>query len=109
MENFKPIKGVKNIIKEKMIEGYIVKMDGGASTLMLLIPRSQYNHLEVKYKQMSNIGKHSEIEGVITLPRTNISSIIEELENAYGYSVIEEDVFSGCCQYHTWITYLASE
>ena len=112
MTGFKPAKGIKEQIREAFLHGYIIKKDGGASTRMQIIPREQKSHTEVLHTQMTNIGYNrggvSEIPGAVFIPYRRIDDIIKELEEE-GYTVLSEDVYSGCCQYHTAIFYLVGE
>lgn len=112
MTEFKPAKGIKEQIREAFLHGDIIKKDGGASTRMQIIPREQKKHTEVRNKQMTNIGYNrggdSEIPGAKFIPYRRIDDIIKELEEE-GYTVLSEDVYSGCCQYHTAIFYLVGE
>lgn len=112
MTEFKPAKGIKEQIREAFLHGDIIKKDGGASTRMQIIPREQKNHTEVRHTQMTNIGYNcggvSEIPGAKFIPYRRIDDIIKELEEE-GYTVLSEDVYSGCCQYHTAIFYLVGE
>ena len=110
---FKPIKGIKNKVREALLRGDIIKKDGGASLRMQIIPREQMRHFEVRHTQMTNIGIPnkggvSEIPGSEFIPYRDIGDIISDLENE-GYTVLSEEVSSGCCQYHTRIYYLAGE
>lgn len=103
---------VRERIREALLRGDIIKKDAGASIRMQIIPREQKGHMEVKFTQMTNIGVNkggnSDIPGSEFIPYRNIGDIIEEL-TAEGYTVLSEDVHSGCCQYHTKIYYLAGE
>lgn len=111
-EQFKPIKGIKEKIREALLRGDIIKKDGGASTRMQIIPREQKNNLEVLHTQVTNIGYRnggqSAIPGSEFIPYRRIDDVIDELEED-GFSVLSEDVYSGYCQYHTKIYYLAGE
>lgn len=104
---FKPLKNLDGIIKNYLLEGYILKADGGATNYVHIIPRDKMNEWEVKGHQLSQL-RESKIEGVMTYDRPNISKIFEELRNE-GYTILKEYVSSGCCQYHTNIYYLAGE
>lgn len=110
---FKPIKGVKGKVRKALLRGDIIKKDSGASTRMQIIPREQMHHIEVRTTQMTNIGIPnkggvSEIPGAEFIPYRSIGDVLSELEDE-GYTVLSEDVSSGCCQYHTRIYYLAGE
>jgi hypothetical protein len=107
MGKFKPVVGLRDQIKVAFLNGDIIKKDMGASTYMFIIPREHKNEWEVKGVQVSNISE-SRIPGVIKVPAADISDIISELEKD-GYTVLSENVYSGCCQYHTEIYYLAGE
>ena len=112
MADFKPIKDIKDEIRKAFLSGDIIKKDGGASTRMQIIPRDQKKHTEVLGTQVTNIGFNnggqSQIPGAKFIPYRRIDDIIKELEDE-GYTVLSEDVYSGCCQYHTNIFYLAGE
>ena len=111
-EIFKPIKGVREVVREALLRGDIIKKDCGASTRMQIIPRSEKKHHEVLSTQITNIGYRnggkSEIPGAEFIPYTEINKVVDDLE-AEGYVVLKEAVYSGCCQYHTDIYYLAGE
>ena len=109
---FKPIKGIREKIHEAFLRGDIIKKDGGASTRMQIIPRSEKKHHEVLSTQITNIGYRnggkSEIPGAEFIPFRSIDDIIYGLV-AEGFCVLSETVDSGIGQYHTRIFYLAGE
>lgn len=107
MPTFKPLINLADKVRKAFLNGDILKIDGGASTWMFIIPRDQLNHPEVKGEQVHNIAT-STIPGAEKIPRVEISKIIDKLEEE-GYTVLTEYVSSGCCQYHTNIHYLAGE
>ena len=112
MAEFKPLKGLRQKVYDALLRGDIIKKDGGASTRMQIIPRDQKNHTEVLHTQVTNIGFNrggvSDIPGAEFIPYMDISGVAEQLENE-GYTVASENVYSGCCQYHTRIFYLVGE
>lgn len=116
---FKPVKNLFETIKNYLLEGYILKVDGGASNFVLLIPRSQMNERHVKDVQVANLcynkgykyegSVKKNDDGTIMVPRiSNIYDVMRQLQRE-GYSVCDEDVYSGACQYHTEIYYLIGE
>ena len=111
-EIFKPVKGIREVVREALLRGDIIKKDCGASTRMQIIPREQKSHSEVLSTQVSNIGYRnggvSQIPGAEFIPYTEINKVVDDLE-AEGYVVLKEAVYSGYCQYHTDIYYLAGE
>ncbi len=105
---FKPRKNLSKEIKQHMLSGYGIKIDGGATDKILVIPRDQFGHMEVLHKQMANLGSRTAVPGAFFLPRVNLKEIISELEGE-GYTVNKKYCYSGCCQYNTNMYYLEGE
>lgn len=102
---FKPKKSSdsKQMYKQHLLNGDVLKIDGGAYDQIDLIPRSMVNDWHAR----ENVGR-GDFE---QLPRhTNeFYAAVNEL-NDEGYVVKKVSCeYSGCCQYHAVRYYLAGE
>ena len=101
-KNFKPMMLNDVKYKDYLLKGYILKMDGGGNDYVEVIERD-CDQWHLRHNVGRNDGKH--------LPRFPklLLSTIEALEND-GYAVVKKGCdFSGCCQYHAYIYYIASK
>ena len=88
--------------RDYLLNGYILKMDGGGHNFIEAIKREGCDTFELRKNVGSNNGEH--------LPRATaeLKAAIESLK-ADGYVVMETAAdMSGCCQYHATIYYLPS-
>ena len=97
---FKPMRIQENVYKSLLLEGKILKIDGGGHNYVEVIERNNVD----TWNLLHNVGKNGGklIERVPTLFRQTIDELEQE-----NYIVLTKSCdYSGCCQYHAKIYYL---
>ena len=101
MKKFTPQRADAIDYKKMLLDGYIVKFDGGGHAFIEVVEREKLGGWPLE----QNVGRN----GGLHLPYTPylVEKAAEELK-AEGYVVVKKmSEFSGCCQYHASYYYLA--
>lgn len=100
---FTPIKMKENVYKTLLLEGKILKIDGGGHNYVEVIERNGVDTWKLNYNVGSNGGKL--IERVPNL----FGQAIKELERENYVVLTKSCSYSGCCQYHATAYYLKGD
>lgn len=103
---FKPKKSFdsKQMYKQHLLNGDVLKIDGGAYDQIDLIPRSCLNAWSAEH----NVGWDNEFEKLPRHTKEFYDAINELKADGYVVKKLACD-YSGCCQYHANRYYLAGE